>query len=358
MKKKSCPVAFTHAVFDAENAVLAAAIKGAAETEKPRVLIVADANFVQRNDGVGLKIGSYMQRHGLELAGSPVVFGGGERLKTDGFGSVMSVISAAVRAMLGEGGVMLAIGGGSLFDVVGMAATMACGGVPVVRVPTTPAAMNGSVYCDTCAIDVAGVKDAARLASIPAAVVIDISLASTVLDGVWNGGFGEAVRVASVTDAALVRRLAECAADYRKRDLKLLEEVVGAVYATRQKKTVPPFAEWVAKRLQAMSGWKLPHGYAIPMGIAVESAYSVAKGWLGEEDRAIILKALYDSGAMDGVGQSRSFLTQVDALLQGIVEWSFAERTDEICYISGLGKCRMEPSDVETYRAVLPTVVL
>ncbi len=358
MKKSPFPVEFTCDVFDTENELLAKTIKSALEVAIPRVLIVADTNFVQRNDGIGLKIGAYMQRYGLELAAAPIVFNGGERLKTDGFGSVLAVVTAAIRALLGDDGLILAIGGGSLLDAAGMAAGLARGGIKMIRIPTTPAAMIDSVYAERCSINAGGVKDAVRVTSIPSAAIIDTTLASTVLDGVWNGGFGEAVRIAAAADASLLKRLAECAADYSGRNDELLDEIVDKIFAIRQKKSIPPFAEWIAARLEAMSNWKLPHGYAVPFGIAIESAYSVSKGLLKADDRVMIMTALQKSGALDGALQSKALLVQTDNVIHGLKEWRLLEGTEEIPCLSGLGKVSKAPIDEQLYREILLSDVL
>ena len=53
-----------------------------------------------------------------------------------------------------------------------------------------------AAFAEYAALDTFAVKDALRVKSIPSGVVVDTSFASTVLDGVWRGGIGEAVRFA------------------------------------------------------------------------------------------------------------------------------------------------------------------
>ena len=53
------------------------------------VLIVADMNVVQRHSGLGVKIGKYASENGIQLAGPPVVMGGGEKLSTTASGCIM-----------------------------------------------------------------------------------------------------------------------------------------------------------------------------------------------------------------------------------------------------------------------------
>ena len=106
-------------------------------------------------------------------------------------------VSAALDAKIGADDVLMAIGGGSVLDVAGYAAAQVRGGVKLVRVPTTPAAMVDAAFAHYAAVDFREIKDALRIQCEPDAVIVDRSYAKTVLDGVWRGGLGEIVRFAA-----------------------------------------------------------------------------------------------------------------------------------------------------------------
>ena len=78
MRKNSStyPVEIVSDAFG-ESPALANLLSGAS-----RVFIVADMNVVQRNESLGTQIGHYVQTHGINLAGTPVVITGGEKVKT------------------------------------------------------------------------------------------------------------------------------------------------------------------------------------------------------------------------------------------------------------------------------------
>ena len=270
--QKSCfsyPVEFTEDAFG-ESAVLADTLRKVTGSDEPKVLIVADMNVVQRMEGLGSKIGRYVQEHKIRLAGSPVVIAGGEKVKADNLQSALKIVSEMLSAKIGRNDAVLAIGGGTLLDVAGYAAAQVRGGVKIVRMPTTPAAMMGAAYADYAAVDSATVKDALRVPSVPAAVVIDTSFAASVLDGVWRGGIGESVRLAVAADAALLKKVEAVAEDYRGRDMSALATIVREVQAVRAKKGGTQLGQWAALRLESMSGYKLPHGYAVPIGLCID----------------------------------------------------------------------------------------
>lgn len=353
--QKNCfsyPVEFVEDAFG-ESAVLADTLKKVTGSDEPKVLIVADMNVVQRIEGLGSKIGRCVQEHGIRLAGSPVVIAGGEKVKADNLQSALKIVSEMLSAKIGRDDAVLAIGGGTILDIAGYAAAQVRGGVKLVRLPTTPAAMMDAVYADYAAVDSATVKDALRVSSVPAAAVIDISFAASVLDGVWRGGIGEAVRLAVALDASLLKKLESQVEAYRNREMSALGEIVRAVHAVRAKKGGTQLAQWAALRLESLSGYKLPHGYAVAIGVCIDLGYAVRKGLLKPADRDRVVELLRSSGALDGLNHSGHLLGQVDSLLCGIDAWtlSFDPAAFPVC--RGLGKSGAESPDREIYREVL-----
>lgn len=353
--QKSCysyPVEFVEDVFGASD-VLATTLKTVSCSQSPKVLIVADLNVVQRVGGLGAKIGRYVQGHGLVLAGSPVVLSCGERVKTDNLQSVMQVIAALLEARMGGRDIVLAIGGGTLLDVAGYAASQVCGGVKLVRMPTTPAAMIDAAYAERALMDSSQIKDVLSVPSVPAAVIIDSTFANTVLDGVWFGGLGEAVRLALMRDSALLKRLIALAADYRARKPEALAAIVRDAGAVRAKKGPTDFAEWPAARLEAMSGYKLPHGYAIAIGIVIEMTYAAEAGILKAKDRTAVLDLLRAGGALDGLVHSQHLVSQAESVLAGLDTW-YRCHPDWVRELPAApGRAKVEQPDRALYTSVL-----
>ena len=354
--QKSCfsyPVEFVSDAFG-ESPVLAETLKKVTGSESPKTLLVADLNVVQRTEGLGTKVGRYVQTHGIRLAGSPVVLAGGEKIKADNLQSALKIVSEMLSAKIGCDDVVLAIGGGTLLDVAGYAAAQVRGGVKLVRMPTTPAAMMDAAYAEFAAVDSATVKDALRVPSVPAAVVIDTSFAASVLDGVWRGGIGEAVRLAVASDSALLKKVESLADAYRNRDKDALSEIVRAVHAVRAKKGGTRLAQWAALRLESMSGYKLPHGYAVSIGVCIDLGYAVQEGSLKPVDRDRIVGLLRSCGALDGLVHSGHLLGQADNLLCGIDAWALSFGTEAFPVCRGLGKSGViSAPDREVYRTAL-----
>lgn len=352
--EKECTIRFLDDMFAEENAAFSDILRKLALGADPTVLLVADQNVVQKTQGLGTKIGKYFQKYGIKMAAAPVVLGGSEKIKSDNLQSVMNLVSTALDAKIGVNDIVIAIGGGALLDVAGYAAAQIRGGVKLVRVPTTPAAMVDGTFATMAAVNIRSVKDALRVPSVPDAVVIDTSFASTVLDGVWRGGLGEIVRHAAVKDSSLMKKFAKNAEKLKERDMALLRELVQAAVESRVKKGGSDFALWSAKRLESMSGYKLPHGYAVPIAICIDCAYAVEKGIMKESDQELVCRALADCGALDGLSHSHHLLSQVDNILYGLDAWRLSTGAETIAIPSGTGKSETEDApDREAFKKVI-----
>jgi len=353
-EKGSYPVRFADDVFGEGSDVLAQTLREVSGTDTPRVLLVADANVVHRTQGLGTRIGRFVQANGVTLAGTPVVIGGGEKIKADGCQTLQGLVASTLAAKVGANDVMLVLGGGTLLDVAGCAAAQVRGGMKLVRMPTTVASMVDGAFADCAAIDADGVKDAVRTPCRPSAVVIDTAFASTVLDGVWRGGIGEAVRYAAVCDATLMKSVAKDAEALKSRDPAAMAKLVRDCVSSRVKGGSTDFALWCAGRLEAMSGYKLPHGYAVPISICVDCAYAVEKGYMKEEQQEFVCRVLADCGALDGLAHSRHLLGQTDSILRGLDSWALSAGSGAVTVPSGVGSCtRDENPDRDAYSKVL-----
>lgn len=337
------PVHMTEDVFAEDNTVLADTLREITGVETPKVALVADMNVVQRTQNLGLKVGRYFQTHSIALAASPTVISAGERIKADNFQSAMTVASALIDARVGINDVVIALGGGTLLDVAGYAAAQARGGIKTVRIPTTAAAMIDGAFAEYAALDGANVKDAFRVASVPSAVVIDPLFTKTVLDGVWRGGFSEAVRFAAVTDSALMKKIASRADAVRTRDYEALKTTIEECTALRRKgKSAGNFSTWCALRLEAMSGYKLPHGYAMAIAICIDCAYAVEKKYMKPADQHLICTVLAECGALDGLNHSKHLLSQGESVVLGIESLVLSQGKRDILLPAGAGKSAVE----------------
>jgi 3-dehydroquinate synthase len=325
-------------IFSEVTEDLAEVLRKVSASDTPRVVLVSDMNVVNQTEGLGTKIGTYFNAHGIKLCGKPIILAGGERIKLDSMSSAMKAMNGILDAKVGKNDIVLALGGGTVLDVAGYAAAQVRGGTKLVRIPTTVAAMIDAAYAETASIDSGTVKDAFRVKSVPDAVLVDRKFAMTILDGVWRAGFSEAARLAAACDAKLMDFILDEAENLRRRDESAMFEVIGRCFKTRQRKSPMNFGEWSALRLESMSNYKLPHGYAIAIGVMIDATYSMLKGFLSQDEWRKIADFMNKCGAMDGAVHSRHLVNQVDTVMFGLDAWELAYGDEGIYIPNGLGK--------------------
>lgn len=341
-------------IFGETDEATAGVLAKIAEGDELRVIFVADANVVRTLDGLGSRIGRYVNQRNIRMAVPPLVLPGGEKIKQDGSQAAMKVASAIMDARLGVHDAVIAIGGGALLDVAGYAAAITRGGVPLVRVPTTVAAMLESSFATTANLDFTGIKDALRVRSVPAASIIDPALAQTVLLGVWNGSIAELIRHAAVKEPSLLKHIVESMDMLKAHDSETVSEIVQMAVRSRAARGGTPFALWCAERLEAMSAFRLPHGYATAIAICIECAYAVKRGILQEKDQETICRALADCGSLDCLVHSRHLIGQCDNILKGLDALRLVTGSESRVLASGVGKAKREDKpDREIYREVI-----
>jgi 3-dehydroquinate synthase len=291
------------------------------------------------------------------MAGTPVMVSGGERVKSDGFATIGKIAKAVFEARLAPSDVLVAIGGGTVIDAAGFAAASVRGGVKFVIVPTTIAAAMDSTFMESARIDAMDVKDAIRIRMRPSAALIDVGFSSTVLDGVWRGGLGALTRYAAASDAGLMKRIVAAKEELKARDMEMLSSLLKEAVASCASNGSPNTGLWAAHRLESMSNFKLPHGYAVPMGVCMDCAYGVKAGILSETDAQTIRSTLEFFGAFEGFMHSHHILGRVQSILRGIDTW-WLSGDGALDIPRSIGKTvKVEFPDREIYAAVLEELV-
>ena len=332
------PVQFIDDAFGEGNENLIALIRQITGQDAPRLLIIADSNVVQRTADLGKKIGSFITKYSLSLATDPIILQGGEKIKSGSLDNAINILNTAIEAKLGKDDLAIVIGGGSVIDVACWACAQIRGGVKTLRMPTTNAAMIDSALSPCACINTVNVKDAIKLPAHPAGVVIDTTYLASLLDGVWRGGLSEIIRIAPCADSALVRTVAKNAKALYDRNLDVAIPIIKSALGCRIKNGPSPFALWSALRLEAMSGYRLPHGYAVAIGICIVCAYGVHTNKMTSAAQELVCRALSDCGSLECLSHSGHLLSQTDKILFGLDAWKLTTGDSQIAIPTGVGK--------------------
>lgn len=321
---------FTQGAFDAGNQTLASLLEGD-QGRRARVLFVLDQGLSQAAPDLAPAVDAFLARNSdsIEAAAPTLSIPGGETCKNDR--DVLDRVLAAMhQARLCRRSYIVVVGGGAVLDVVGFAAAVFHRGIRLVRVPSTTLAQADSGVGVKSAVNAFGAKNLIGAFSPPWAVVNDERLLESLSDEHWRDGFSEAVKVALLKDAPLYDRIKAAAPRLLARDMAAAAPVIrrsaalhmehitlgGDPFEFRHARPLD-FGHWAAHKLEQMTSWELSHGFAVSIGVALDSVYAEL---LGESpaglstDVAACLHAL-------GLPTWHPALERTDELLAGLEEF-------------------------------------
>ncbi|MEI6514825.1 MAG: 3-dehydroquinate synthase [bacterium] len=304
------PVVFTRDAFAPSNPLLADTVNRLQENRRHRVMVCLDSGAARSWPKAETLIRRYFKTHGkvMELAGRIEIIGGGERSKRD-----LTAVTRLIRLMaarnLDRQSVVLVIGGGSILDTAGLAASLVHRGLRVIRMPTTVVGQNDVGVGVKNGIDLFGTKNFLGTFAPPFAVVNDFGFLDRLPDREWIAGISEAFKVAMIKDRRFFKFLCDNAARLRGRDRSAMEKLVvdcarlhldhirtgGDPFETGSARPLD-FGHWSAHQLEVMSCYRLRHGEAVAIGIALDSFYAMRKGLIPETTFNTLIKGLEEAG--------------------------------------------------------------
>lgn len=195
---------------------------------------------------------------------------------------------------------IVALGGGSIGDLAGLAAALFKRGCPVVHIPTTLLSQADSAIGGKTAIDAFGEKNLIGTFHAPSLVVVDPDLTDTLDERQRRAGYAEIVKYGLIDDPSF---FAWCEANGRgviagHRDLRLhaietaltakARIVEGDVRDLKGQRALLNLGHSFGHALEAETGYsdRLLHGEAVAAGMVLAHQFSAANGLCPPEDAA------------------------------------------------------------------------
>ncbi|MBT2452482.1 3-dehydroquinate synthase [Streptomyces sp. ISL-43] len=194
-----------------------------------------------------------------------------------------------------------AVGGGVLCDLTGLVANLYFRGVRAAYVPTTLLAMIDAAIGGKTGVNHPRQKNLIGTFSHPAEVHIHLDTLTTLPRTQLVSAYGEALKIAIVDDPKLFDLLAGPLGDTPltpvlktivERCAARKLELLGANAFERNLERALNLGHTVAHPLEDITGFRIPHGTAVGIGIAVASHISHARGRLTAEDFQKILAVM------------------------------------------------------------------
>lgn len=205
------------------------------------------------------------------------------------------------QAGLSRADLVVALGGGVTGDLAGLAAALYQRGICYVQAPTTfLAAIDASVGGKT-AVDLPEGKNLAGAFWQPAAVFCDIAAFATLPAAVFADGIAEALKYGVLADAALFRELAS--GSFQARLVEIVRrcvEIKAAFVRDDERdegcRQLLNLGHTLGHAVEQCSGYTIPHGHAVAIGMAAVSRGAAAAGVCDVETPRQIMAALAANG--------------------------------------------------------------
>ena len=303
-------VVFTRDVFAPANDTLARLLTPREPGGRARALVIWDAGLERSLPGFAEKIRAWFAaRSGqVSLEAAPVCVPGGEAVKND-FSQLQRVWAEINAAKLCRHSFVIAIGGGAVLDMAGFGAATAHRGIPIVRLPTTSLSQADGGLGVKNGVNYFGKKNWLGSFVVPHAVVNDLAFLDVLPPRDRRAGLIEALKVALVRDAAFFEFIAARVAALARFEREAYEAVIresarqhlehiaaGGDPFERGSARPLDFGHWAAHKLEQLSEFRVSHGEAVAVGMAIDLIYARRTGLLPEAAAERIL------GVIRGLG--------------------------------------------------------
>jgi 3-dehydroquinate synthase len=255
-------------------------LRGAvARLDPTGVAIVTDANVRPW----AAKVAKSIKRAGLKTAIHAIP--AGERSKS--INQLHEVLAFLERQRIDRGGVVIAVGGGTVGDLAGFAAAVWQRGIRLVGVPTTLLAMVDSSIGGKTGINGTRTKNAIGAFWQPSAVISDLACLQTLPATSYRDAFAEVVKYAVAMDRGLADLLQKERSRLLAADKAMLERVVFRCVAAkalivakdeREKgpRAILNYGHTAGHALEAATGFRISHGRAVAFGMRVAARVALS----------------------------------------------------------------------------------
>ncbi len=251
-----------------------------------RVALVSDTNVMPL---YGEQARASLEAEGLDVHAFTIP--AGERNKT--LAHLVELTERMLEASLGRRDVLVALGGGVVGDLAGLAAALFMRGIPFVQCPTSLLAQVDASVGGKVAVDLPAGKNLLGAFHFPSVVVIDPEVLQSLSDRELGCGLAEMLKHGALFSVDHFNQVVESADRIYARDPDVLARMVASSVALKaacvsrdpreqgeagKGRVVLNLGHTVGHALERMSSYDLLHGEAVGLGLIAAARLSVRKG--------------------------------------------------------------------------------
>jgi len=250
-----------------------------------RVALISDDNvFPLHGDAVqGL-----LEKQGLEVV--PIVIAAGEASKQ--VSVLLDVVDQLLKAGFGRSDAVVALGGGVVGDLAGLAAALFMRGIPVIQCPTSLLAQVDASVGGKVAVDLPAGKNLLGAFHFPVAVFIDPEFLDTLDDRQLASGMAEMLKHGALFSAEHFSQLTRAADAFFARDHAVIAPLIAASVGLKaacvgrdpweqsnagKGRVLLNFGHTIGHAIESASDYSLAHGEAVALGMRAAARFASAK---------------------------------------------------------------------------------
>ncbi|WP_338600103.1 3-dehydroquinate synthase [Sulfolobus tengchongensis] len=189
---------------------------------------------------------------------------------------------------------IIAVGGGTVTDIAGFVASIYLRGINLVNVPTTFLGMVDAAIGGKNGVNFNNIKNIIGTFYQPTMIISDLTFLETLPTEELKKGLAEVIKYGLTLDKELYDFLSLNKDEVLNKDKLVLEELIYrstidklAVVKEDERETrgiriVLNFGHTIGHAIEAGSGFKVPHGYAISVGMVCEAKIAEELGYAEE----------------------------------------------------------------------------
>lgn len=252
---------------------------------------------------------------------------------------------------------IIALGGGVIGDLAGLAAATFLRGVSFVQVPTTLLAQVDSSVGGKVAVDLPQGKNLVGAFYQPVMVLCCPAALNTLTEHFWQDGLGEVVKYGCIGDAELFRLLENCAPGGREALMAHIDEILqrciqakANVVAQDERDTglrmTLNFGHTIGHAVETCQHYAgLSHGEAVALGMAVMTRLTERRG-MTAPGTAARLEALLTAL---GLPTQLPDIPVTDLLAAMGMDKKAAGKALQVIVLDEIGICRIHTTDVNFF---------
>lgn len=224
------------------------------------------------------------------------VFPGGEAHKN--MKTITDILEYLAANNFTRSDALLALGGGITGDVTGFSAATFLRGVEFIQVPTSLLAVVDSSVGGKTGVNLSSGKNLAGAFWQPSLVLFDPDVLDTLSDELKLDGIAEAVKAGIIADPDIISMsmMNHCDTDFLTKLAAMAVEVKRRIVEEDERENgsrqLLNLGHTAAHAIEKCSNYRISHGHAVAMGMAIIAAAACESGWCDNDTYETIADTL------------------------------------------------------------------